>query len=67
MKNKTKLPSKIYVFWEGDAPEQYLSAQETNRGIEDGTKVGIYELADLRTQNVTEKLLPRERKLPRMA
>jgi hypothetical protein len=57
VKNKTKLPKQIVVFWDGESPNQYLAAQETNLGIADGQVVGIYDLVETRTQSVTETLV----------
>lgn len=57
MKKPTKLPKQIFVFWRGDPPERYLSAQETPLGIEDGTQVGVYRLDAVKEQKVTEELV----------
>lgn len=56
-----KLPKQIFVYWQQGNPtvenDRYLSAQETTRGIEDGDKVGIYRLVEVKTKKVTEELV----------
>ena len=57
MKKPKKLPKQVYVYWEGEPPEQYLSAQETPRGIDDGVQVGVYQLVAVKHQKITEELV----------
>ena len=52
-----KFPSVIYVVVDGEKGEEYLLATKTILGIEDGSKVAIYRLQEIRTQQVTEKLV----------
>ena len=54
---KKNLPKQIYVKWEGEKPEMFLSAQETSRGFDDGERVGVYQLVEVKTQRVTEELV----------
>ena len=54
---KVKLPKEVFVHWGGDAPDQYLDARETTDGIDDGIKVGIYRLVEVKTQRITEELV----------
>jgi hypothetical protein len=56
-KKQKALPKEILVLWEGEDDESYLSASETNAGIEDGTKVGVYQLVAVKTQKVSEELV----------
>ena len=58
MKRRINLPIQLLVAWEGEPPDQYLAAHETNSRIEDGTEVGIYRLESVRRQKVTEELVP---------
>ena len=57
MISSKKLPKQVYVYWEGEPPEQYLSAQETPRGIDDGVQVGVYQLIAVKHQKITEELV----------
>lgn len=56
-KLRTTLPKQIYVRWEGKAGDQFLNSTETIAGIEDGEKVGIYKLVEMKTMKVTEDLV----------
>ena len=55
-KGKT-LPKQIYVRWENESDEPYLGASETPDGIEDGVKVGVYQLCEVKTKKITEELI----------
>ena len=53
-----KLPKHIFVKWDGEPPDQYLDARATSRGLEHGDVVGVYKFTELKTQKVTEELVP---------
>lgn len=57
MAKENKLPPFIFVHWDGDSPDQYLAAQKTPRGIDNGVKVGVYQLVETKTQKITEELV----------
>ena len=56
MKKDRRLPKEIIVHWEGEPGEQFLNANVTNRGLEDGQQVGVYKLFEIKRQVVTEEL-----------
>ncbi len=52
-----EFPKTIYIYNEKDADGTTIHyAQDTINDIEDGEKVGIYELKQVRTMTVTEEL-----------
>ena len=57
MKKPKKLPKQVYIYWEGEPPEQYLGVLETPRGIDDGVQVGVYQLIAVKHQKITEELV----------
>jgi len=56
MANTKKFPKQIFVLWGGD-DEPYLDANKTPNGIEDGERVAIYQLVEVKTQKVTQELV----------
>ena len=52
-----KLPEQVLVRWGGTPDEPYLECTETNAGIEDGERVGVYQLVGVKQQRVTEELV----------
>ena len=57
MEKPKKLPEQVYIYWEGEPPEQYLGVLETPRGIDDGVQVGVYQLIAVKHQKITEELV----------
>jgi hypothetical protein len=57
MNKPKKLPKEIFVCWEDDGENGFLDATATTVGIENGEKVGIYQLVAVKTQKVTEELV----------
>lgn len=53
---KKALPKRIYVKWEVGESSTWLQADETTEAMEDGDKVGIYELIESKTMRVTKAL-----------
>ncbi len=54
MARNKNLPKQIYVKWDGDP--QYLDASDTPHG-EDGDKIGIYQLVEVKTKKITQELV----------
>ncbi len=58
-----KLPKLIYVTLRSpEASGEYLEADATPGGKEDGDKVGIYELKEIKIQRITHSLEKPKRK-----
>jgi len=57
MKKNKALPKEIYISWEDDGEDGFLSTRETTDNVEHGTKVSIYKLVAVKTQRVTEELV----------
>ena len=56
---KKSFPSKVYVYWEKlpNEEESFLMVSEDFKLIDNGTVVGIYELRNEGTVEVTTKLI----------
>ena len=52
-----QFPKEIYITIEGDPGEQFFNATKTPNGLDDGTKVGVYQLVAVKRQKVTETLV----------
>lgn len=50
------LPKRIYVKLETDTDEPYLIADESADSMENGERVGVYELVEMKTMRVTREL-----------
>ncbi len=55
---KSALPLKVYIYRENaGTDDEFLSASEDFDDIEHGTKVGIYDLCEVKVQKVTKELI----------
>lgn len=58
-----KLPKTIYVFVGGSGDSEYLDAGDNPERIEnDGERVGIYELREIKTKRIVHSLEPAKKK-----
>ncbi len=52
-----KFPKEIFVIVETDADSEYLVASKDLDVGEDGEKVGVYKLVEVKKKKVTEELV----------
>ncbi len=60
MPKKSSLPKRIYVkreVDENDKDSTWLTANETIRSMDDGDRVGVYELKEMRTMRIDQRLV----------
>ena len=56
MATMKKFPKMLYVTREGERDGEYFNAEEDASGAENGVKVAVYQLVEIKTKRVTHQL-----------